>query len=87
MFEINCLSAIKKNFERKSDENSKYFPASQIGDLNESHLDIKYKTKNPKFDSIKEEILRYFEPCELESNVNYSLIWNEVNSVSNLSIF
>lgn len=82
VFEINCITAIRNELKREN-KNFKYNAAKQLGDLDESSLDFKYKVKNPQFDEVKNEILKFFEPCEFDkSNISYELIWNEANSVS-----
>lgn len=58
---------------------------SQVGSIfaegfDESNVKLIYKNKNPKFDQIKNKIVRNFAPCDV-GGVNYSEIWEEVNSV------
>lgn len=45
-------------------------------------VDLKpiYRSRNPKFNLTRTKLLANFESCE--NDENYSVIWNEVNSVS-----
>lgn len=65
-----------KSHEAKSEDS--HFP----GDLNESNLKSIYKVRNPKYEMLKSKIMKNFVPCSRDRN--YSEIWEEANSVSNI---
>lgn len=67
-------SRFKSHVEIKSED------SPFTGDLNDSNLKSIYLDKNPKFELLKDKILKNFVPCSRKQN--YSEIWDEANSVS-----
>lgn len=56
-------------------------------DRDESGVKLKslYKSKNPKFDQIKNKIVSSFKPCN--RTMSYSQLWSEVDNVRRLKTF
>lgn len=68
-------SSVNTRFDSKSQLDSQAFPI-----FDEADIKLIYRTKNPKFDQIRNKILENFTPCE--RNKNYSEIWDVANKVS-----
>lgn len=78
-------SSIGNGRLKGSVDSSKVQTGTAVDELDASNLKSIYKNKNPRFDQIKNKIIRNFAPCGGDGR-NYSEIWNEANAVSSIKL-